>query len=289
MLVGEPQEPRVKRQRLAAELRRQREMAGISGRELADRVGISQSKVSRIESGATTPSVPAVQAWADAVGASAEARAQLSALTEAVFAEVQAWRAALPVGGHLQGQIEQREAAAQMVRVFQPSVVPGLLQTAEYARRVFGLFHVPYEDDDLAKAVAGRLNRQLALYDEERRFAFLITEAALRWRPGPPKVLHAQLDRISSLATLDNVSIGLIPQDVEATTSIPAGFDILDGHDGESVVTIEIQHANLIVTEPDHIADYEHAWSLLNEMAVYDEKARALLSRIRDSIAGQVE
>lgn len=287
MLVGEPQEPRAKRQRLATELRRLREMAGVSGRELAERVGISQSKVSRIESGATTPPVPAVEAWAEAVGASAETRARLSAMTEAVFAEVQAWRAVLPVRGHLQDQIEQREAAARMVRVFQPSVVPGLLQTAEYARRVFGLFHVPYEDDDLAKAVAGRLNRQLALYDEERRFAFLLTEAALRWRPGPPRVLQAQLDRISSLTTLDNVSIGLIPHDVEATTTIPAGFDILDGDDGESVVTIETQHANLVVTEAAHVADYEQAWCLLAEMAVYDEKARALLGRIRESIVGR--
>jgi len=289
MLVGEPQEPRAKQQRLAAELRRLREIAGVSGRELAQRIGISQSKVSRIESGATTPPAPAVAAWAEAVGASAETRARLAAMTEAVFAEVQAWRAALPVRGHLQDQIKEWEAAARTVRVFQPSVVPGLLQTAEYARRVFGLFHVSYADDDLAKAVAGRLNRQLALYDEERQFAFLLTEAALRWRPGPPRVLYAQLDRINSLTTLDNVTIGLIPYDVEATTIIPAGFDILDGHDGESVVTIETQHANLVVTDADYVADYEQVWSLLTEMAVFDEKAQALLDWIRDSLMGRGE
>src|SRR2546430_6925406 len=167
LVVEQPQEPRAKRLRLAAELRRLREMAGVSGRELAQRINISQSKISRIESGMTTPPVPAVTAWAEAVGADAETRARLTAMTEAVFTEIQAWRMVLPGRGHLQGEIEQREALARRVRVFQPSVIPGLLQTAEYARRVFGLFHVPYEDDDLAKAAAARLDRQMALYDED--------------------------------------------------------------------------------------------------------------------------
>ena len=256
----------------------------MSGRDLARRIGISQSKVSRIESSATTPTVPAVRAWAQAVGASAETRDRLAALTEEVFAEVQAWRVALSTVGHLQAEIERREAAAERVRVFQPSVVPGLLQTAEYARRVFGLFHLPYADDDLAKAVAGRLSRQLALYEEDRRFGFLITEAALRWRPGPARVLQAQLDRISSLTTLDNVSIGLIPLDVEAITIISTGFDILDGQDGSSLVTIETRHASLAIDTAAHVAEYEQAWSLLTEMAVFEEDARALLDRIRPSL-----
>jgi transcriptional regulator with XRE-family HTH domain len=286
VLLGEWPEPRARRQRLAAELRRLREAAGVSGRELAQRIGISQSKVSRIESGATTPPVPAVERWAGAVGASAETRARLTAMTEAVFAEIQTWRAALPVQGHLQGQVEEREAAARSVRVFQPSVVPGLLQTAEYARRVFGLSHVPYEDDELAQAVAGRLNRQLALYDEDRRFEFLVTEAALRWRPGPARVLQAQLDRVSSLTTLDNVSIGLIPYDVEATTTIPPGFDILDGRDGDTVVTIETGHGTLLVADADGVAEYQHVWSLLAEMAVFGEDARARLGRIQSSVGG---
>ena len=284
MLASEPQEPRAKRQRLAAELRRLREMAGVSGRELAERINMSQSKVSRIESGVATPPVPAVEAWADAVGADAATRARLTAMTEAVFTEIQAWRLVLPSRGHIQGEIEQREALARKIRVFQPSIVPGLLQTAEYARRVFGLFHVPYEDDDLARAVATRLDRQLAIYDEDRQFAFLITEAALRWRPGPARILRAQLDRINSLTTLDNLSIGLIPCDVEATSAIPVGFDILDDRDGGSTVTIETLHANLIVSDPDHVADYEQCWSALDEMAIYGDEARGLLDRVRRSL-----
>ncbi|HSV66727.1 MAG TPA: helix-turn-helix transcriptional regulator [Mycobacteriales bacterium] len=282
-LVGEPREPRIKRRQLAAELRRLREAAGVSGRGLAERIGISQSKVSRIESGAAMPSVPQVAAWVDAIGASAETRARLTALTESAFAEVQAWRAVVPDRAGLQSQIQEHEAAARTVRVFQPFLVPGLLQTAEYARRVFGFFHLPYDEGDLARAVAGRIDRQLALYEEDRQFAFLITEAALRWRPGPPRILRAQLDRIASLATLSNVSIGFIPSDIEASMVITPGFDILRDQDSEVIVTIETMHANLVVADPGHVAEYEQAWSGLSRMAVFGHEARQLLENIRDA------
>ena len=56
----------------------------------------------------------------------------------------------------------------------------------------------------------------------------LVTEAALRWRPGPPNVLIAQLGRVSALGTLDNVSVGIIPSDAEAVTFTSHGFAIYD-------------------------------------------------------------
>jgi transcriptional regulator with XRE-family HTH domain len=260
-----------------------REAAGFSGRRLAERIGVSQSKVSRIESGAVLPSVPQVVAWVGAIGGSADTLDRLTELTEAAFAEVQAWRAAVPDRAGLQVRIHEHEESAHTVRVFQPFLVPGLLQTAEYARRVFGFFHLPHDEGDVARAVAGRLNRQLALYEEDREFAFVITEAAARWRPGPTWVLRAQLDRIVSLATLSNVSVGIIPSDGEASTVITPGFDLLRDHEGDTVVTIETLHANLVVSDPGHVAEYEQAWSDLSQMAVVGPEAGRLLETIRDA------
>jgi transcriptional regulator with XRE-family HTH domain len=274
---------RTDRQRLAAELRRLRQRAGVSGRQLARRIGISQSTVSRIESGTATLPLPEVTAWAEAVGASAEDRTRLTALAEAVFATVQPWRSALAGRAHLQDEIEQLESWSRAISVFQPSVVPGLLQTAEYSRRVFALFQVPYSDDDLAKALAGRLNRQVALYEEQRSFSFLITEAALRWCPGPPRLLAAQLDRIASLSTLENVSVGLIRQGGEALVVIPEGFDILSGdrRSADTVVTVETVHANLLVTDPSDVALYQQRWAQLARMAIFEDEARSYLARLR--------
>jgi transcriptional regulator with XRE-family HTH domain len=274
--------PIVKRQHLAAELRSSRELAGLSGRELAQRIGISQSKVSRIESGAKIPSQPDVEAWMQAVGATPDRRALLVALTESVFTEVHDWQVALRAQGHLQGHVEEREATARVVRTYQNSVVPGLLQTAEYARRVLSMSQVPYPPNDLAAAVAGRLQRQLAVFDEDRQFDFLVTEGALRWRAGSSKMLIVQLDRIASLCTLENVSIGLIPLDAAGTTPLSHGFIIYEpgDTDHDPYVTVQTIHADLTVRGADRVDLYQERWRLLERMAVFDDEARALLADI---------
>jgi transcriptional regulator with XRE-family HTH domain len=281
-----------RRQRLGAELRRLRDQAGISGRDLAQRISTSQSKVSRIESGAAVPSIPAVTAWAQAVGASSEVTDALIALTEAVFTQVHPWSATLPGLGHIQDNVQELESRALEMSTFQPSVVPGLLQTAEYARRVLTLFH-PHADSDIPAAVAARLDRQVALFEEARRFSFLITEAALRWRPGPPRLLLAQLDRIASLLTLENVSIGLIPQGVEATAPMTHGFVILDGaeHDGsaddarnETSVLVEVIHGCLVVNDPESVELYQARWSRLRQMALFDDAAQRFIGEIAADI-----
>ncbi|MEV0298296.1 helix-turn-helix transcriptional regulator [Nocardia sp. NPDC050710] len=270
------------RNALAAELRRLRDLAGISGRDLASRVGISQSKLSRIETGIAVPSLPQVLDWAREVDAAPETQNLLRRLTKAAHSEaneVTPWRSELETRDHLQDDIRDHEAGADRIRNFQPSLVPGLLQTAEYARRVFAKFQFPYTTQDLASAVAARLNRQLALFDQDKKFEFLITEAALRLRPGPHHVLLAQLDRIASISTLDNVSIGLIRYDVEATTTIPHGFVIYESED-DALVSLEMVDANRLIRAPEEVELYLGRWDLLRQMAVFDDDARTFLSAL---------
>jgi transcriptional regulator with XRE-family HTH domain len=289
MSSGDARAPSAQRRRLGAELRRFRELAGISGRTLAGLVGMSQSRVSRIEAGATTPSMPDVLAWAAAVRASPDNRDRLMALTEAAFTELRAWRTELEAKPHLQQRAADREVAARVVRVFQPFLVPGLLQTAEYARQVFALFEIPYSAEDLAHAVTARMDRQLILFDQARRFTFLITEWALRWRPGPLAMLRAQWDRILSLSTLDNVTIGIVPLDAPANTVVPEGFEIYDGAAaGDTVVAVETVHAGLTVTNRDDIALYERVWSLLGEMALFDADSRSYLTTMADTLGADL-
>jgi transcriptional regulator with XRE-family HTH domain len=263
-------------------------LSGLSGRELARLMGTSQSKVSRIESGAAIPSLPEVAAWASAVGASTAVRDSLASLTEAAFTEVQSWRDALRSRPHTQDEIQALESRACMLRTFQPSVVPGMLQTAEYARRVFSLFRGPLAENDVPAAVAGRLNRQLALYETEKKFDFLITEAALRWRPGPPELMLAQLDRISSVSTLDNVSVSVIPLAVQAVTMLTHAFVIYEGPDEhDSLVTVETIHAQLIVKDPGDVALYRQRWERLAEMALGGDKAREFIGDLSAGLKGR--
>lgn len=288
MDMGDEAEPLSNRRRLSAELRRLRDQAGISGRELAGQIGTSQSKVSRIEAGTAIPSSQVVAAWAEAVGASAENAQLLAALTESAFTEVHAWRTAMHGRQHLQGRIQDLEHRSRTILTFQHSVIPGLLQTAEYARKVFALFEPPYPDCDIAAALAARLDRQMALFDEGRKFKFLITEAALRWRPGPAHLLITQYDRVASLSTLSNVSIGLIPYTVQALATTSHSFVLLEDHDAgnggdeddDAIVMVETVHAHLTVSDPESVALYRKRWSLLERMAIFDNEARAFLDHV---------
>jgi transcriptional regulator with XRE-family HTH domain len=274
--------------RLAGELRRLRDMSGVSGRELARRTGMSQSKVSRIESGSTIPSLPEVSAWASAIGAPAEIRDSLVVLAEAAYTEVQSWRDALRSRAHAQDDIQLQESRARMLRTFQPAVVPGLLQTAEYARRIFSLLPMTLAEGDIPAAVAGRLSRQLALYEAERKFSFLITEGALRWRPGPPELMIAQMDRIASVSTLDNVAVGVIPLGVPALTMLTHAFVVYnDWGEQDTLVSVETVHARLLVRTPGDIALYRQRWERLAEMAIAGEEAREFIGQLRSRLRGR--
>lgn len=282
-----------KRRRLATELRTLRELNGVSGRELARRIGISQSKLSRIEVGTALPSIDDVTAWAEAVGASDETQGLLERLTDAARTEVETWRDAL-VGRphHLQDDIGRLEATASRARGFQPCMVPGLLQTSEYAQRVFSMLKERVPRVDVPKAVAGRMDRQLALYEEDKEFEFLITDAALRWRPGSPRPLLPQLDRIAQLSTKSNVSIGVIPLlHVDGTTPIMNPFTIIEtkAEDSAALVLVETYHAGLTLRAPDDVAMHEEYWSELRRMAKFDDEARAYLSELSAEVRAVCE
>lgn len=289
MTQGEVEEPKSLRQRLGVELRRLRILAGLSQRDMAARANLSQSKVSRIENGDAVPTLPQVKAWAAAAGASEETRSRLVELTEAAVTDVQTWRAAFRPGvTHLQDKVRAREASTKALLNFQPTLVPGLLQTAEYARRVFPLVDVEGRQD-VAAAVAGRLQRQQALYDPSRRFEFLITEAALRWRPGPVSLLVAQLAHISSISTLENVTIGVIPLDVEAVAAPWHGFVIYESgkSDEDAYVVVETMHAELTINDPQDVEIYRRLWERFRSVAFFGDEARALLSRIAEDVRGR--
>lgn len=275
-----------KRRRLGAELRRLRERAGMSGRQLAEQIDISQSKVSRIESGTALPTLSQVTDWATATGASQGTTSAVMALADAAYTDVHPWDSTDGVPSHLQGNIQEIEASSRAVLVYEPTLVPGLLQTAEYARRVFSMFEPAYPEHVIPEVTASRVDRQTVLFDPARQFGFLVTEAALRWLPGPPSLLLAQLDRIISVSTLGNVAIGVIPQSAQALTHVPHGFVMIELGDPEAdtLVLVETVHANLVVSDAGQVALYQRQWSLLEKTAAYGADARDLLSNIANGI-----
>lgn len=257
-------------------------MAGVSGRQLAQRTGMSQSRVSRIERGDALASVPELTHWLEQSAAS-DRLDQLISATEAALNQTDGWHEfAHDVSfAEMQEQVQRREATARTQRSFLPTLVPGLLQTAEYARLVFMAADFSGEQN-YAAAVHRRLDRQQVLYDQTHTFEFILTEAALRWRPGPREVLISQLDRIASLATLSNVTVGVVPLAVEARAIGWHGFTLNeDLVDGEPFVQVETIHAYLTVARSEDVELYRRQYAVLRDSAATGEDFTDFLSALR--------
>ncbi len=273
-------QPRERRAQLGSELRQVRLLAGLSGREMARQTGISQPTVVRIERGYSLPSLPEVEAWARAARAPADRTAILVALLNAAVNEVVTFRDKL-AGGLTAVQIEigEREADARTVRNFQPGIIPGLLQTAGYARRILALADATA---DPGSAVAARLARQELLHEPGRSFEFLLTEAALRYRPGPAEVLTAQLDHLAAVVTLETISFGVIPADAEMHAITRCGFILYDDRSSDEppMVVVETPHAELSVSDPDQVKLYRDQLAAFRQSAVYGDDALKIVHHI---------
>jgi transcriptional regulator with XRE-family HTH domain len=272
--------------RLAGQLQLLREAAGLTTRQLADRLEVSQSKVTKLENARTVPSAEDVRAWAAATSAPPERAAQLVNLAERAHAEAVMLRAARRAGlPELQRQVAESKRTARTVRIYHPTIIPGLLQTPGYARLVVTAIH--QDRPDISDAIAQRMQRQAVLYDEARRFEFVIGEAALRWRYGSAAVQLGQLDRIRSIATLPTVLIGIVPLSHETPAWDSHGFTIFEDRvdDGDPFVHVETLTAGLNITEPTDVQAYRQMFDRLRELALDREDAKGLLAELMDELS----
>jgi hypothetical protein len=141
-------------------------------------------------------------------------------------------------------------------------MIPGLLQVADYARRVI---EMAYRPGDITPATAARMERQSILFDQTRRFDFLVTEGALRWRPGDMDI-RPQLDRLLSMASLPNVAVSVVPYGPGRMPRLHP-FVMWELED-ETLITVETYSAELQVRDPADVQRYQEVWARLMEDAV---------------------
>jgi transcriptional regulator with XRE-family HTH domain len=263
-------------------LRRLRKAAGLSGPVLAGRLGVSQSHLSRVELGEAVATAELVDKWTRETGASPADREAAIGLAKAVAAEFVSWREALASGlAKLQRDAIAAEAAAATRIAYVPALIPGLMQTAEYATQ---LVAGKYPDrDDVAEAVAVRMQRQVILYSRAKTLRWVIGEAGLRWRVGPPEVMAAQLDRLAALAVEPHLDVRVLPFDQTGPVWHDHGFTILaDRTDGEpDLVNLELLTGTINITDPKEVAQYRAAYDRLAGLALRGAEAVPLIHRVR--------
>jgi transcriptional regulator with XRE-family HTH domain len=274
------------RQRAAfgARLRQLREEAGLTGKDLADRLGWLPPKVSKIERGNQTVSDSDVTAWCEALGASGSLAADLLDQARSVRLEYKTWRQHLRAGTRARQEYSvELEAAAQTIRSVDFSVVPGLLQTPEYARHVFEVVSDLLETPrDIEESVLTRMRRQRILYETGRTLEMLVSEAVLRHPVCPPAAMVAQIDRLVSMLSMPNVRLGVVPFDRPLPFIPMHSYMHIDDR-----VMVETVSAELSITDPDQVAIYERLTDRVWGVAVENEEARRLLVRAGELWAAQ--
>lgn len=173
------------------------------------------------------------------------------------------------------------EANATLVRVFVPDMVPGLLQTAEYAWHVFArLVTLHGTPNDVDEGVRTRIRRQQVLYDPTKRFRFLLTEAALHYRLAPPAVHRGQLDRLLVAAELDTVTLAIIPFAATLPVVPSHAFTMFD----DALVLVETIGAELAFKATEEKALYAEVFARLWKVGAHDQEAAILISKAIESL-----
>lgn len=262
------------REALGARLREIRRDAGLSGRELAALTDWHFTKISKLENGKQHPSDDDIRAWCTHCGGDAET-AELIAAAHSVESMYIEWRRQMKFG--LRRPQQARTSAyerAKLFRIYEPGLIPGLFQTAEYATAIMAKV-IEFHDipDDLDKAVAARLERQRLLYAGDRQFHVTLEEQVLHTRVGSTQAMAGQLDRLLTLMNVRGVRLGIIPHAAERHTTPAAGFWIFD----DGTVQVETVSAEITVTLHHEIVLYIRKFDLLTRSAVTGAQARKLI------------
>ena len=215
---------------LTERLGRMRRAAGLTGDQLATRLGWTRTKVPKLENGRQMPTEADIAAWAEACGQLGAAEELLRMLSQAQAVR-RKWRHQLRAGhAAVQAGFDALVRGASRIRDFQIMLIPGLLQTPDYARyRALEAVRLHATDPErVEETVVARMRRQEVLYDTSKTFEFVITEAALRYLLCPPQVMRGQLDRLLGVIGLSHVMFGIIPPGRELAIAPMAGFLMAD-------------------------------------------------------------
>jgi transcriptional regulator with XRE-family HTH domain len=270
---------------LGKRLRELREQAGLTGKQLAGPLSWQTSKVSKIENGHQKPSVADIEAWTKATNSEDQKSALLASLQTLEIQQAE-WQRILRGGVRpRQNALAELDQKTRLFRVFESTVIPGLLQTSEYARARFAeAIRVLKLPNDINDAVEGRMKRQDIFYRPDKRFHFVLTEAALRFRLCSIPVMLGQLDRLVSLSALPNVKLGIIGFETQYTASPWHGFWLYD----EDKVLVETYSAAFNLAQPQELELYSSIFNELAAVASYGRSATAIITRVINDLAQQL-
>jgi transcriptional regulator with XRE-family HTH domain len=262
-MPGRSQPPTARLRRLAAELRRLRSGAELSREDVAAQTGINKATLYRIETAKARPQARTLRALLDLYQVDEAKREELAVLLRE--ANQQGWLQTF------EGELPDRysafigfESEAAKILTYEALLIPGLLQTEDYARAVIRGMLPQATDDEVEARVTARMQRQQVLEGDQLRFWVVIDEAALRRSVGNTTVLKAQIEHLQKIARRPNVTLQVLPFDAGPHPALLGAFITLKFGDigAPDMVYIESEAGDLFLddesTSERYNATFEH-------------------------------
>jgi transcriptional regulator with XRE-family HTH domain len=280
--MASEQSPTVRRRRLALELRRLREAARLTCEEVAEHLECSASKISRVETGRVSVSPRDVRDMLELYGVPEQQRDSLVQLSRD-SRQKGWWHAYSDTINPQFATYVGLETAASEIRVYEVNIIPGLLQTEDYARTMIRSATMNGSHDDIERTVALRMARQPALTrDDPPMLWTVVDEAALRRRVGGAELMRAQLEHVLELSSLKNVAMQVIPFAAGAHPAMGRPFVILVFPEriDPDVVYLEDLTSTLYLEDVDEVDRYNVFFNHLRATALSFEDSAALVTSV---------
>jgi transcriptional regulator with XRE-family HTH domain len=280
--LAEKRPPSVRARQLAAELRRLREAATLTGEAAAAALGWSPSKISRIETARIAVSTGDLRRLLDLYQVSGSLRERLTELgrTAGQRGWWDAYADAMTSG---YSTLIALEADAESERHFAPIIIPGLLQTERYAHEITRsslLFAPPGEISRLAQV---RMNRQKVLTrDKPLRLHVILDESVLLRQIGDTETMKGQLSHLAELAAHPNIMLQILPLSAGPHLSLSGVFTIVRFPEkiAFEVVFLENMTSDLFIENEIEVYRYGLAFDRLRELAMEEDESIALITRL---------
>ncbi|MGH3824920.1 MAG: helix-turn-helix domain-containing protein [Pseudonocardiaceae bacterium] len=281
-------EPTIRSRELGEGLRQAMQHAGLSGKQVALALGVTPSFVSMLLSGKRATSEADLAAFLGVCRAKGAERDRL--LTLRREQDTPGWFQ--QHGTRLPQQLRtliNHENKAVTISDFQPMVVPGLLQTAEYARAlIVETGNAPPGEID--GRVAARLARQ-SLFTRERpaAFTYYLHEFALRLPVGGPVVMTEQLAHLRRISARSYLSLRVLPAALGGHAGIAGAFTLMEFAEFKPVVYLDSETACLFLERPEEIAAYRRILAALAETALSEGESRQLIAALATGLSADRE
>jgi len=285
--VPEVRSPTVRRRELGALLRALRLEKGLTVEQAAERLMVSMSKLSRIETGHGAATPRDIRDLCDLYGVTDEAeRERMMALARE--GKQQAWWQSYDLGYATYVGLETEAVA---ISAFQSSVVHGLLQTADYARAGHEGAMPLLSLDQIEKQIEAKLTRQRILTrDNPPRFTVVLDEAALHRVVGGRQVMAAQLAKILDTSALPNIVVQVLPYEVGAHPAVESNFTIVElPTPTPGVVFVEGLIGSTYLERDEDLTRYRIIFRKLESIALSPKGSLDLIRKLLHDYKGGLE